>query len=89
MGFPVRCRRAPWVLARLSGAPLVPALIIMDRDFQFRLVIGRPIFANDSGPCGSSLELALQTYLDFLGEHIREMPWNLSLSTWERLIATG
>jgi len=75
----VRCGRAPWVLARLTGAPLLPALVLMDSHVRFRLVFGPPIYVSADGNAKEAMTSAMRTYLDFVTHEVMKMPWNLSL----------
>ncbi|HUT34326.1 MAG TPA: hypothetical protein VNE39_12645 [Planctomycetota bacterium] len=82
-GHPIRCARAPWVLSRLSGAPVIPTLILTDAECRFRLIIGEPAHV---GGAGKALEAAFQSYLDFLARHLARAPWNIRMSHWETLL---
>jgi lauroyl/myristoyl acyltransferase len=83
---PVRWCRGPWAIARHTGAPCLPALILMDEDYRLRLVLGDPIYVDANGPPAEAMARGFQTYLDFLDRHVRPVPWNLHLGVWERLI---
>ncbi|MCY3018300.1 MAG: hypothetical protein NTW87_04610 [Planctomycetota bacterium] len=80
LGRQVRCGRVPWVLGRLTGAPLVPVLVLVDERMRARMHIGTPIILGETPSGNGALEAAFQTYLRFLESHIREVPWNLSPS---------
>ncbi len=71
LGQAVRCRRAPWVLGRLTGAPLVPVLMMADERLRPRLIVEQPLYVGDGGPPGRSVEAAFQVYLDLLARHWR------------------
>ena len=86
LGFEVLCGRAPWVLARLTGTPLIPVLVLMDRDFRFRLLVGAPIHVENGASARSTMTCAFQTYLDFVSEHVLREPWNVNLKCWEKRI---
>ncbi len=79
-GHQVRYTRAPWVLGRLSGAPIIPTLILTDAQCRFHLTIGQPlrVGAKDKG-----FEAPFQSYLDFLAHHLATAPWNLRRKQWE------
>ena len=79
VGLKVRCGSAPWTLARLTGAAVLPALVLMDKHVQFRLVVGPPIYVSDDGNAKEAMKTAMQTYLDFVTHEVIKMPWNLSL----------
>ena len=80
LGVEMRFRPAPWALGRLTGAPLIPLLVLVDRDFKFGLHVGPPIGVGDSGASPEeAMTTALQRYLDFVGERLSGMPWNLYL----------
>jgi lauroyl/myristoyl acyltransferase len=87
LGHPVRCCRGPWAIARQTGVPLVPTLLLMDERYNLRLIIGSPIYVKADGPSGDAMACAFQVYLDFVGRHLRQAPWNLHLSSWEAIIA--
>ncbi len=86
LGFDVRCVRAPWVLARLAGRPVLPVLILMDRRLRARLIVGEPICVAQAGDATAAMSAALQTYLDFAAAHISPMPWNLNLIHYANLV---
>jgi len=79
LGFEVRCVRAPWVLARLTGRPAIPILMLMDERLKLKLIVREPIYVARSGNATDATTSALQSYLDFATEHISPVPWNLNL----------
>jgi lauroyl/myristoyl acyltransferase len=79
VGLKVRCGRASWALARLTGAAVIPALVLMDRRVRFRMVFGPPITVSADGDPKEAMTTAMQTYLDFVTREVMKMPWNLSL----------
>jgi lauroyl/myristoyl acyltransferase len=81
LGARVRCRSAPWVLARLSGAPVLPILILMDRSFAFKLHVGPPLRVD--GP--AAMAPAFQQYLAFLTDRLADQWWNVQLTQWEAM----
>jgi len=78
LGCDVRCARAPWILARLTGRPAMPALILMDANLEPKLFIGEPIRVAMQGDAKEAMSAAFQTYLDFASARVSQMPWNLS-----------
>lgn len=76
-GATVRCRRAPWALGRLSGAPLLPVLVVLEADLAPRLLVGGPIYVDPDAPAEEAMAAAFQRYLDFLQTHLASRPWNL------------
>ena len=80
LGREVRYCRAPWVLARLTGAPLIPVLVLVGRQMQPRLDIGPPIFVPARPDSDAAIHSAMQTYLDFVGSRVKDTPWQFSLS---------
>jgi lauroyl/myristoyl acyltransferase len=86
LGHSVRWCRGPWAIARHTGAPCIPALILMDENFRLRLVLGDPIYVDADGPPAEAMNRGFQAYLDFLDKHLRPIPWNLHLLVWEKLI---
>lgn len=76
-GGTVRCRRGPWALGRLSGAPLVPALVVLEADLRPRLLIGQPIRIDPRAPAQEAMTAAFGQYLSFLEAHLATRPWNL------------
>ncbi len=78
----VRCIRAPWALARLSGAAAVPVLILADDDLRPQLLVGPAIHVASEGPAASAINAAFHTYLKFLEEALAGRRWNMSLSQW-------
>jgi KDO2-lipid IV(A) lauroyltransferase len=89
LGREVKVVRAPWQLARMTGAPVVPLLLLMDEEWRPRLVVGEPIHAARGGPAEASEQSALQRYLDFVGKHVRSTPWNLHSYIWALWFAEG
>ena len=80
LGAEIRFRPAPWALGRLTGAPLIPVLVLVDRDFRFGLHVGPPIrIAAFGASPDEAMTTALQRYLDFVAERLSVMPWNLHL----------
>jgi lauroyl/myristoyl acyltransferase len=73
-------RRAPWVLARVSGAPAVPVVVLMEEGYECRLVVGPPIHVG--GEDGCTVEAGIQEYVDFLSDHVRRAPWNIHRYLW-------
>jgi lauroyl/myristoyl acyltransferase len=86
LNFEVECGRGPWLIARLTGAPLVPVVVLMDADLTFRLVVGEPIRVDRAGTPDGAMQTAFQSYLDFIDEHVLPWPWNVTRpSYWEEL----
>ncbi|MBM4042150.1 MAG: hypothetical protein FJ290_26945, partial [Planctomycetes bacterium] len=82
LGHRIRYARAPWALARLSGAQVMPTLLLTEADCRFRLIVGAP---DRVGGAGRTPEAALQGYLDFVQHHLARAPWNLHAAHWEML----
>ena len=78
----VRCVRAPWALARLSGAAAVPVLVLADDDLRPQLLVGPAIHVASEGPAASAINAAFHTYLNFLEEALAGRRWNMSLRQW-------
>ena len=89
LGHPVRFARAGWELCRLSGAPALVIMVLVDERRRARLVIGPPIYVSPNGPAAAALETALQQYLDFVGSLAGRQPWNISLLDWETFLESG
>jgi lauroyl/myristoyl acyltransferase len=87
MGHDIRCRRGPWSLGRATGAPILPVLVLLNRDFSFKLLVSPPIYVDGEAPAENGTRRAFQTYLDFLEQHLSRRPWNLSRTIWEKLMA--
>lgn len=83
LGQRVQYARTPWVLSRLSGAPIIPTLIVVDAECRFRLSIGEPVYV---GAAGKALDAAFQSYLDFLAARAASAPWNIHMYHWEILL---
>jgi lauroyl/myristoyl acyltransferase len=75
LGRRVRCGGTVWSLGRIAGVPLVPSLLLVQRDLRVRLVIGEPIELSDR----PETPAAFQRYCDFLTAHLAAAPWNLSV----------
>ena len=89
LGHSVRCCRAPWAIARQTGVPCVPVLLVADERYNLRLIIGSPIYVKAEGPSRDSMACAFQSYLNFLDWHLRQAPWNLHLASWRDIIAAA
>jgi lauroyl/myristoyl acyltransferase len=78
--------RAPWAVARLSGVPLVPILVLASRDWTFKITVGDPIYIAADDPAETAMEDALQKYFDFVNPRAFEAPWNINLgyAAWRR-----
>jgi len=80
LGYEVRCCRAPWVLGRLTGSPLIPVLVLVGEQTQPGSDIGPPICVPAGPPSDAAIKSALQVYLDFVGSRLKGTPWEFSLS---------
>ena len=84
LGAEIQSGRGPWLLGRMTGAPLIPVAVLMDRDYRFRLIVGAPIHVGDAAAADAAMAAAFQSYLDFVHRHVLRMPWNFTLpSYWE------
>ena len=86
LGHTVRCCRGPWAIARQTGAPCIPILLVVDERCHPRLIIGSPIYVKADGPLAEAIACAFQAYLDFVNQHLQGVLWNLHLAHWESLI---
>ncbi len=73
---------APWTLARLSGTPAVPVLILADEKMQPQMFVGPAIPVISGIPASQALTDAFQTYLNFLEKSLWDRRWNLHPSQW-------
>ncbi len=81
--------RGPWLIARATGAPLIPVVVLMDADFRCRLVVDQPIHVAGQGSAASAIEAAFQSYLDVIKRHLLRVPWNfMGASSWLKMAAT-
>lgn len=81
-GQEVRCCAAPWVLARLTGAPAVPILLLADEHMSVRMTVGPLLYVARGASAEQVMGEAFQTYLDFLACHVPAMPWNAAKTSW-------
>jgi hypothetical protein len=81
-GREVRCCSAPWVLARLTGAPAVPVLLLADERMRVRMTVGPLLRVPKDAPAHHGTKEAFQTYLDFLTREVRPAPWNVAKASW-------
>ena len=81
----------PWGLARLTGAPLIPAVLLVDASLDLRLIVGPAILVNSREAPLDAMREACQTYQDFLSRLLHHMPWNQHLSSHlrELLLSRG
>jgi lauroyl/myristoyl acyltransferase len=86
LGVDGQWARAPWAVARLSGVPLVPILVLASRDWTFKMVVGDPIYVAADGPAETAMENALQKYFDFVNPRSLEAPWNVNLRFMEQVL---
>ena len=81
-GATVRLARAPWVVARLTGAPAIPVITVVQPDMSVRLVAGEPIYVGRDGPSEEAMQAGVQKYLDFLTDTLGQMRWNFHHGPW-------
>jgi lauroyl/myristoyl acyltransferase len=84
-GKPVRCVRAPWMLARLSNTPAVPVLVLADHKMRPQLRVGPPIYVNKKAPANDAMTEAFHKFLTFLTESLEGRRWNLHPRLWTSL----
>jgi lauroyl/myristoyl acyltransferase len=84
-GQHIRWCRAPWMLARLSGAAAVPVVIRANAELQPQLVIGPPLRVSTEGAAAEAAMAAFHQYLAFVEETLKEHPWNLTPRDWNRM----
>ena len=66
--------RTPAVMSYLSGAPLLPAVLVREDDGRFSSVIGEPIYVERAGDREPALQRASQTYATFLEKQVSRYP---------------
>jgi lauroyl/myristoyl acyltransferase len=81
-GHEVRCCRAPWALARLTGAPAVPVVLLADERMKVRMTVGPLLRVPQDVPAHPAMGQAFQAYLDFLTSQVCPVPWNVSRTYW-------
>jgi lauroyl/myristoyl acyltransferase len=86
LGHAHRFNPAPWMLGRLTGAALIPTLLLADERLRPRLIVGPSITVDPDQPPDLALAGALQEYLDFVTRHMAPVPWNFSHLTLARLV---
>ena len=82
LGRQISASPAAWALARLSGAPALPAFVLADADLRPRLVVGEPLTVAADGPAPAAVEKAFLAYLKFVTDRLAAEPWNVSLLDW-------
>ena len=73
-GRPTAFLRTPAMIAYLSGAPLIPAFMIRQRDGRFSGSLGEPIFVDPTKPTDVSLCEATQRFAYELQQQISANP---------------
>jgi KDO2-lipid IV(A) lauroyltransferase len=71
----------PARLAARTGAPLVPAVCLLEGVFSHRVILYPPIYCQENSP--ASIEAAVRVYAGLLEEYVRRYPW--SWWAWRRL----
>lgn len=66
--------RTPALMSSLSGAPLLPAVLVREDDGRFSGVTGEPIYVERSGDRERALQRASQAYATFLEKQVRLYP---------------
>jgi KDO2-lipid IV(A) lauroyltransferase len=61
----------PFVLSHVSGAPILPGLVVRDGWLRYRVIMGNPIPPASSGDRGRDLQEALERAVGFLEENVR------------------
>lgn len=77
LGCRVQYTRAPWIMARLAGVPVIPTLILMDSRYRLRLHFREPLYIGAGASAGHTIESGFQAYLDFVQERTAPAPWNV------------
>src|SRR5207247_848053 len=85
-GRPTAFLRTPAMIAHLSGAPLLPAFMIRQRDGRFFGSLGEPIFVEPTRPTEVSVADATQRFADQLQQQISANPhlWYQFYRYWPR-----
>jgi lauroyl/myristoyl acyltransferase len=84
-GRSVSFLRSPAMIGYLSGAPLLPAFMLRQRDGQFNGSFGEPIFVDSTKPTDSSLRDATQAFANQLEPRIGANPhlWYQFYPYWD------
>ena len=85
-GRPTGFLRSPAMIARLSGAPLLPAFMIRQADGRFAGWFGDAIAVDEVKPVEESVQRATQAFADQLEQQIRANPhfWYQFYPYWPR-----
>ena len=84
-GAPAYFPRGPVLLAMLTGAPILPSFIIMDRDAKYRIIVEPPIYAERTDDRERDIEENLgkvaAVFEKYIGEHYDQ--WYCLTRFWE------
>ena len=61
----------PFVLSQVSGAPLLPGVVVREGWLRYRVIVGEPILPKSSGEGGVGLHEALGHAVKFLEDNVR------------------
>lgn len=83
-GAPARFPRGPFVLAHLTGAPLIPSFITYTRDRRFQVEVLAPIPLDPRGDGEEAVRGAMERWAQVLEEAVRRHPtqWFTFYDIW-------
>ncbi len=70
-GAPAEFPLGPFLLARISGAPLLPGIVVRTGWLRYRVILGEPIRVDSTGDRDRDLRAALERAVRFLEENVR------------------
>jgi KDO2-lipid IV(A) lauroyltransferase len=83
-GEPAPFPRGPFLLARLTGAPLLPSFVVYAADRRFEIEVGEPIEVAVSGDRDADVEAAMRRWVEVLEAAVRRWPtqWYTFYDFW-------
>lgn len=70
-GLEMRFPLGPFILAYISGAPILPGFVVREKWLRYRVIMGEPILISHSDDRERDLRTALQQAVAFLEKNVR------------------
>jgi KDO2-lipid IV(A) lauroyltransferase len=83
-GAEMRFPLGPFILARISGAPVLPGFVVREQWLKYRVIMGEPIRVADTGDRERDLQEAVQQAVAFLEKNVRayDYQWLNFFDVW-------
>jgi len=84
-GEPAYFPKGPVILSLVSGAPIVPSFIVMDRDAKYKVIIDEPLYPVNTGDRDTDTATMLKRVVSVLEKYIGEYyeQWYCLTDFWE------